>query len=367
MANINALHLRHQEEIESSIQSVIDKAVFIKGEEVALFEHDLESYLDVPHVISCGSGTDALTIAMMALGLKQGDEVIMPSFAYAALPEAALLLGIKPVFVDVNENYLLDVNTLETAITKNTKAIAAVHLFGAHCDMDNIIEIADRHDLWVIEDAAQSLGTYYKGNIRGYTGCIGDIGITSFFPSKNLGCYGDGGAIFTKSKELSDKARMIANHGQNKRYYHEIIGLNSRLDTIQAAVLRVKLQYFNETLNRRISVAHYYHKNLSKISQIVLPKYDDSMNCTFHQYTIECESGELRDKLQDFLKSKGISVMVYYPLPLHHQKAYGQSISLNNAERMSERVLSLPICSEKTSIELEYITNQIKDFLKLIK
>lgn len=367
MANINALHLRHKEEIESSIQSIIDKAAFIKGDEVALFEQDLESYLNVPHAISCGSGTDALTIAMMALGLERGDEVIMPSFAYAALPEAALLLGIKPVFVDINENYLLDVDALETAITEKTKAIAAVHLFGAHCDMDSIKEIADRHDLRVIEDAAQSLGTYYQGIIQGYTGCIGDIGITSFFPSKNLGCYGDGGAIFTKSKELADKARMIANHGQNKRYYHEIIGLNSRLDTIQAAVLRVKLKYLNGTLKRRISVAHFYHENLSEISQFRLPRYDKSANCTFHQYTIECESGELRDKLQDFLKSKDISVMVYYPLPLHQQKAYSQSIPLKNAERMSKRVLSLPICSEKTTEELEYITNQIKDFFNPIK
>ena len=182
-----------------------------------------------------------------------------------------------------------------------------------------------------------------------------------------MGCYGDGGAIFTNSKELADKARMIANHGQNKRYYHEIIGLNSRLDTIQAAVLRVKLKYLNETLKRRISVANFYHEELSEISQFRLPPQDKSANCTFHQYTIECESGELRDKLQDFLKSKGILVMVYYQLPLQQQKAYIQSIFLNNSERMSERVVSLPICSEKTTEELEYITNQIKEFFNPIK
>ena len=364
MVNLQALHNRFSEEIEEAIHDVVDHSTFIKGKQVQEFERNLSQYLGVNHVVSCASGTDAITISMMALGLERGDEVIMPSFAYAALPESVLLLGIQPVFIDIDKDYLINIELIEEAITSKTKAIALVHLFGRTVDLDRINLVAQKHDLLVLEDAAQSLGTYFKGEQSGYTGCMGNIGITSFFPSKNLGSFGDGGAILTQDPELAEKARLIANHGQSRRYFHDVIGMNSRLDTIQAAVLNVKLKYFKSTLERRRKVADYYNETLSGIGELALPILKDNVDSTFHQYTIRCESNAIREGLRSFLNGKGIPSIIYYPLPLHQQKAYCSNQSLPVSENMSKTVLSLPICSEKSEKELEYITHQIKEFFK---
>jgi dTDP-4-amino-4,6-dideoxygalactose transaminase len=355
MVDLHSQYLRIKSEIDNAMQSVIDSTAFIQGPEVKDFASALSKYLDGAHVIPCANGTDALQIAMMALGLKPGDEVILPVHTYVATAEVIALLGLTPVFVDVHpDTFNIDVSQVESKITKKTRAIVPVHLYGQCADMDSLMSIASKHDLYVIEDAAQSIGAKYK---NAYSGTIGHVGTTSFFPSKNLGCFGDGGAIMTRSAELAEELRIIANHGQKKKYYHEKVGVNSRLDTIQAAVLNVKLRYLKEYEAKRNTVADYYDKHLPK--SVVIPVRSKDSTHVFHQYTIKADR---RDELKSFLEKKGVPSMIYYPLPLHHQEAYKQDRSFPVTERLSKEVLSLPIHTEMTGDQLDYICTLIADF-----
>ncbi len=364
MVNLVSHYNRYKKLIDARINSVLEHGKFIQGPEVREFEHELAKFLGVNHVITCGNGTDALQIAFMALNLKEGSEVIVPSFAYAALPEVLLLLRLKPIFVDVNQDtFLIDIKKVEEKITEKTVAIAPVHLFGQNANMEAIVKIAKENNLKIVEDAAQSLGSWYcSENIHGASGCIGDIGITSFFPSKNLGCFGDGGAIFTNDIDLAEKARKIANHGQSKKYYHDLVGLNSRLDTMQAAILLAKLPHLESCIYGRVKVAERYQSELSKISSIKLPKRDSNGTHSYHQYTIKLENSIIRDNLAAYLHSKNIASMIYYPLPLHRQKAYSVLIDLTVSENLCSTVLSLPICPELTEVEQFEIINEIKFF-----
>ena len=354
MVDLNGQYLRIKSEVDEAIQSVIDSTAFIQGPEVKEFASALSKYLDGAHVVTCGNGTDALQIAMMALGLKPGDEVILPVHTYVATAEVIALLGLTPVFVDVHAaTFNIDVSQVESKITKKTKAIVPVHLYGQCADMDALMAIAAKHKLKVIEDAAQSIGAKYK-NV--FSGTIGHVGTTSFFPSKNLGCFGDGGAIITRSAELAEEIRIIANHGQKTKYHHERVGVNSRLDTVQAAILKVKLKYLKEYERKRNEVAAYYDKHLSNV---VIPLRSKDSTHVFHQYTIKAMR---RDELKTFLKEKGIPTMIYYPLPLHHQKAYKQDRSFPVTEQLSKEVLSLPIHTEITEEQLDYICKTIAGF-----
>ena len=354
MVDLHGQYLRIKTEVDEAMQSVINSTAFIQGKEVEEFASQLSKYLDGVHVIPCANGTDALQIAMMALGLKPGDEVILPVHTYVATAEVIALLGLTPVFVDVDaETFNIDINQIEKLITKKTKAIVPVHLYGQCADMDPLMAIASKHSIKVIEDAAQSIGAKYKNT---FSGTIGDVGTTSFFPSKNLGCFGDGGAILTRSAELAGEIRMIANHGQKKKYYHERIGVNSRLDTIQAAVLKVKLRYLDEYERKRNEVAAYYDKHLK---DIVIPVRSKDSTHVFHQYTIKAKR---RDELKLFLQEKGIPTMIYYPVPLHHQKAYKQDKSFPVTEQLSKEVLSLPIHTEMTDEQLDYICKSVNEF-----
>lgn len=371
MVDLNRQYLRIKDDIDSSIQSVINEARFVKGKVVQDFEENLAKYLGVRNVISCGNGTDALQIAFMALELKQGDEVIVPSFTYVATAEVLKLLGLVPVLVDVESNsFNLNVNQLESAISLKTKAIVPVHLFGQCANMEPILEIAQKHKLYIVEDTAQALGSSYTFSdgrvIR--AGCMGDIGTTSFFPSKNLGAFGDGGAMFTNNDELADKIRMIANHGQKKQYYHDIVGVNSRLDTIQAAILNVKLKHLNDYEKSRFELAQFYNRELSGIAQISTPELSVFSSHVFHQYTIKVEAG-IRDELRAFLLGKDIPTMIYYPLPLHNQKAFDDSIfnrvSLDVSESLCECVLSLPMHTEMSDMERDYIVKCVFEYFKV--
>lgn len=355
--------------IDSVIMDVIQNAQFINGAEVAGFQNELQLYLGVKHVIPCANGTDALQIAMMALGLKPGDEVITPSFTYIATTEVIALLGLKPVFVEVNkETFCMDVNTIEAAITEKTKAIVPVHLYGQAADMNAIMAIAKRHKLFVIEDNAQAIGSDYHlldGSLV-KTGTIGDIGCTSFFPSKNLGCYGDGGAICTNDDNLAEKLRMIANHGQSKRYYHDVIGCNSRLDNIQAAILRIKLRQLDNYIEARREVAAYYDAFFGTMDGVGIPVRSGDSKHVFHQYTLTLE-GHNRDGLNEFLASKDIPSMIYYPVPAHRQKMFEEfgssSTNLPSTDWLTQRVISLPIHTEMDVEQLELITNTVAQFL----
>lgn len=353
MVDLQGQYLRIKAEVDAAIQSVIDSTSFIQGKEVQEFTSALSNYVGA-YVVTCANGTDALQIAMMALGLKPGDEVILPVHTYVATAEVIALLGLTPVFVDVDPaTFNIDVTKIEAAITKKTKAIVPVHLYGQCADMDPLMAIASKYDIKVIEDAAQSIGAKYKDR---QSGTIGDIGTTSFFPSKNLGCFGDGGAIFTKSPELAEEMRIIANHGQRKKYHHERIGVNSRLDTIQAAVLDVKLKYLDEYERKRNDVANYYDRHLK---DVVIPARAKNSTHVFHQYTIKTQK---RDALKEHLATRKIPSMIYYPVPLHHQKAYFQSLSFPVTERLSKEVLSLPIHTEITEEQLAYICKSVNEF-----
>jgi dTDP-4-amino-4,6-dideoxygalactose transaminase len=329
----------------------------------------LESYLGVKHVIPCANGTDALQIALMALGLKPGDEVITPSFTYIATTEVMALLGLKPVFVEVDaDTFCIDSEKIRAAITDKTKAIVPVHLYGQAAEMDAIQAIAKEYGLFIVEDNAQAIGSDYHhtdGRIS-KTGTIGDIGCTSFFPSKNLGCYGDGGAICTNSDDLAVKMRMIANHGQSKRYYHDVVGCNSRLDTIQAAVLRIKLKELDNYIDARRKAAEFYDDFFASIPQIKTPARDSKSKHVFHQYTLQLE-GLDRNALSAFLAEKEIPSMIYYPVPAHRQKmfsAFGsENTNLPTTDWLTERVLSLPIHTELQQEQLEYICNSVKEFI----
>ena len=370
MVDLKSQYKKIKSAVDKAIGDVIESAQFINGPEVKSFESELESYLDTKHVIPCANGTDALQISLMALDLKPGDEVITPSFTFIATTEVIALLGLKPVFIDVKKDtFCMDASQIENAITDKTKAIVTVHLYGQAADMGEIMRIADKHNLPVIEDNAQAIGSdYHTSSGDKKTGTIGQIGCTSFFPSKNLGCYGDGGAIFTNSDELAAKMRMIVNHGQSKRYYHDVVGCNSRLDSIQAAVLRIKLKELDGYINARRKVADYYDNFFAQFEGINTPVRSDKSRHVFHQYTLTLE-GIDRDALNAFLAEKNIPSMIYYPVPAHKQEMFS---SFNSAETelpvtdwLGERVLSLPIHTEMSEEQLAFICNGVAEFMKI--
>ncbi|MGB1040538.1 MAG: DegT/DnrJ/EryC1/StrS family aminotransferase [Flavobacteriales bacterium] len=374
MENIQMVDLLGQyenikSEIDNSILEVVRSSQYINGPVVKSFQKELEDYLSVNHVIPCANGTDALQVAMMALGLKPGDEVITASFTYVATVEVIELLQLTPVLVEVDPNtFCVDSDAIKKAITPNTKAIVPVHLYGQCCDMEAIMKIAKEHSLFVIEDTAQAIGAEYtfSDGTTQKAGTIGDIGTTSFFPSKNLGCYGDGGAIFAQDDELATKIRMIANHGQSKRYYHDSIGVNSRLDSIQAAILRVKLPKLNTYIKNRNEAAAYYDEAFKDVTWLETPNRDSNSTHVFHQYTLKTK-GVDRNKLQEYLKEKGVSSMIYYPVPVHLQKAYQSSRykeeDFESTMSLCSSVISLPMHTELKKEQLDYITNTVKNFI----
>lgn len=370
MVDLQSQYQRIKSEIDLEIAEVLESARFIKGPKVSAFESDLAAYLEVNEVISCANGTDALQIALMALDLHPGDEVIVPAFTYVATAEVIALLGLTPIMVDVDpQTFNLTGEIVENAISPKTKAIVPVHLFGQASSMEEIMDIAGKHNVFVVEDNAQAIGADFQfsdGTIH-KAGTIGDIGTTSFFPSKNLGCYGDGGAIFTNDDELGKRIRMIANHGQSKKYHHAIIGVNSRLDAIQAAVLKVKLAYLDEYKSARQKVAAFYDQVLGDIKGVSIPFRDLPSTHVFHQYTLQIHNGK-RDALKEFLKEKGIPSMIYYPLPLYKQVAFksyykGQT-ELPVTEMLCNSVLSLPIHTEMEEDTLNYIAETVQRFFK---
>ncbi|QBA20591.1 DegT/DnrJ/EryC1/StrS family aminotransferase [Chryseobacterium indologenes] len=370
MVDLKGQYLKIKEDIDAGIQECIDNTAFINGPAVKEFQHAFEEYLGVKHVIPCANGTDALQIAMMALNLQPGDEIICPAFTYVATAEVIGLLGLKPVMVDVNKDtFDIQLEGLEKYITPNTKAIVPVHLYGQSADMEQILKFAEKHNLFVIEDNAQAIGSDYmfSDGTTKKTGTIGHIGCTSFFPSKNLGCYGDGGALMTNDDELALKIRMIANHGQEKKYYHKVLGCNSRLDTIQAAVLKVKLKHLDEYSAARNRMADYYDKNLTGIAEIQTPERAGNSTHVFHQYTLRVKNGK-RDELQKYLAEKNIPSMIYYPLPLYKQEAFLQYVqegfSLPVTEQLCQEVISLPVHTEFDQDVQDLIIKEIKNYFK---
>ena len=368
MVDLKSQYKKMKNEIDSALISCVESTRFIKGPEVAAFEESLSKYLNVNHTIGCGNGTDALQIAFMALDLKPGDEIIVPAFTYVATVEAIALLGFTPVMVDVDKNsFNISIVELEKAITPKTKAIVPVHLYGQSADMEPIMQIAEKYNLFVIEDNAQSLGaeyTFSDGTTR-KTGTIGDIGCNSFFPTKNLGCFGDGGALTINDFSLAEKCRIIAAHGQKKKYHHSVIGCNSRLDTIHAAVLNVKLKYMDEFLSNRQKAAEYYFAELSGTNGITLPQKMNYAKHTFNQFTLKIENGK-RDKMQSYLKENGIPTIIYYPLPLYKQEAFKKycepRFELPNTETLCNSVLSIPMHTELNTDIQDKIIETIKNF-----
>jgi dTDP-4-amino-4,6-dideoxygalactose transaminase len=368
MVDLHSQYLKIKKDIDTAIQDVLDSTAFIQGQQVRDFERLLAAYCNIPHAITCGSGTDALQVALMALDLDPGDEVILPAFTYAAAAEVIAVLNLRPVFIDVDaETFNLDVNQVEEHITVKTRAVMPVHLFGQCADMEPLMNIAAMHDLFVIEDAAQALGapyTFSNGSTAG-AGSMGRIGCTSFFPSKNLGCFGDGGALLTRDASLATKLKMIANHGQREKYYHDLVGVNSRLDTLQAAILNVKLSHLDAYLQRRREVAAYYDETFSGLDQLVTPHRSGRAGHVYNQYTIRVER-QHRDALKTFLQDRGVPSTIYYPLPLHLQNAYREpgcpEGTLPVAESLSKTVLSLPIHTEISEEQLDHIANTVKAF-----
>ncbi|MBN1415417.1 MAG: DegT/DnrJ/EryC1/StrS family aminotransferase [Bacteroidales bacterium] len=371
MVDLQGQYQKIKSEIDGAIQRIIDSAAFVKGPEVKEFERELARYLNVRHVIACGNGTDALQIALMVLNLKPGDEVITPDFTFIATVEVIALLGLKPVLVDVNpDDFTLCMESLKKSIHKKTRVILPVHLFGQCSNMEQIQMLARENNLVVIEDNAQAIGSDYRfndGTIK-KAGTLAEIGCTSFFPSKNLGCYGDGGAVCTHDDELADKLSTIMNHGMKVRYYHDIIGVNSRLDAIQAAILRVKLGYLDAYIKARQKVADYYDHAFRNSGEIIIPQRNKYSTHVFHQYTIRLRSKN-RDKLKAYLESKGIPAMVYYPVPLHRQKAF-RYLGLQDTDypvtmELCNSVLSLPMHTELDDEQLEYISTAVNDFVTM--
>jgi len=367
MVDLHSQYMRIKSEVDKAIEDVLTSTAFIQGPQVASFAQKLGVYTGAPHVIPCANGTDALQIGMMALDLKPGDEVILPVHTYVATAEVIALLGLIPVFVDVDrDSFNIDVNQIEAKITPKTKAIVPVHLYGQCADMEPLLEIAKKHNLHIIEDTAQALGAVYtfKDGTKKSAGTMGTIGTTSFFPSKNLGCFGDGGAIFTADSALAEKIKMIANHGQKKKYHHDSIGVNSRLDTLQAAILEVKLNYLDEYARKRNEAALFYDDALASVKEVKTPYRSANSTHVFHQYTLQVETK--RDVLKTFLEGKGIPTMIYYPVPLHLQNAYRRAGfeegSFPVTEKLSTSVISLPIHTEMKTEELEFICNTIKEF-----
>ena len=371
MVDLKTEYQRLKKEIDTSVIDVIESAAFINGKPVQDFSKALATYLDVKHVIPCANGTDALQIAMMALDLQPGDEVITPSFTYIATTEVVALLRLKPVFAEVDKRtFNIDIESLRKAITPKTKAIVPVHLYGQSCDMEALMQIANEHNIPVIEDNAQSIGGdyYFKDSTSKKAGTIGTIGTTSFYPAKNLGAYGDGGAMFTNDDALAQKLMMIANHGQSKRYYHDVVGCNSRLDTIQAAILNIRLQQLDKNIAARIRVADHYD-NAFKDHSIIQPPFRAKNNRhVFHQYTLVLNSDKtgLRDELGNYLSDKKIPNMIYYPVPGHRQKMFesfgGLEYELPVTDWLTERVISLPMHPELDEEQLHFITENILAF-----
>lgn len=369
MVDLKGQYKKIQAEVDSAVIDVIRSTAFINGPAVKSFQANMESYLGAKHVIPCANGTDALQIAFMALGLEPGDEVILPAFTYVATAEVIALLRLKPVMVDVDpDTFNITADIIKAAITSKTKAIVPVNLFGQSCDTEPIMDLAKAHNLYVVEDNAQAIGadyTFADGHTQ-KTGTIGHIGCTSFYPSKNLGAYGDGGAIYTNDDELANMLRMMANHGQNKRYYHAHVGVNSRLDSIQAAILDIKLRHLDAYAAERNKAADYYDAAFAEMAQLITPKRQPNSTHVFHQYTLKVKDGR-RDELQSFLKEKDIPSMIYYPVALHEQEAYkGLSdqteFNLPVTEQLCKEVISLPMHSELTEEQLAYIVAAVKSF-----
>jgi UDP-2-acetamido-2-deoxy-ribo-hexuluronate aminotransferase len=368
MVDLKAQYRKIGHEIDITVKSVLESTAFIKGPDVKLFEEELQEFMGVKHVVSCANGTDALQLAMMALALKPGDEVITTNFTFIATVEVVALLGLKLVIVDPDPgSFNISVEEVRKAITPKTKAVVPVHLFGQCADMENLMELAKKHNLYVIEDAAQATGTDYlfrDGTIK-KAGTIGHIGTTSFFPSKNLGCYGDGGALYTNDDALAVKLRSIANHGMKERYHYDNIGVNSRLDTIQAAILRVKLKYLTQFNEARKAVAEQYDEAFSGCHSLSVPERVSYSSHIFHQYTIRVKNGK-RDELKKFLESKKIPSMVYYPGPLHTQQAYEYLGYRENefpvTTALCKEVLSLPMYPEMEQEQIDHIILNILTF-----
>ncbi|MEG0930304.1 DegT/DnrJ/EryC1/StrS family aminotransferase [Algoriella sp.] len=363
MVDLQSQYQKIKGDVDAAILNVLDSAAFINGPEVKQFETELQDYLNVKHVIPCGNGTDALQIALMALGLEPGDEVITADFTFAATVEVIDLLNLNSILVDVDyDTFTIDTDKLKAAITPKTKAIIPVHLFGQCANMDEIMAIAKEHNLVVIEDTAQAIGADYKGK---KAGTIGHIGCTSFFPSKNLGCYGDGGAIFTNDDDIAHRLRGIVNHGMYKRYYHDEVGVNSRLDSVQAAVLRRKLPLLNDYNAARNKAAAYYSSAFADIDELLTPVKGDDTTHVFHQYTLRVTNGK-RNELQAFLTGKDIPAMIYYPVPLRKQKAYDNGhyndADFPNTNKLVEEVMSLPMHTELDDEQLAYITSAVREF-----
>ena len=368
MVDLQSQYKRLKTEMDAAMNEVISNAAFINGPQVKTFCEHLAAYLQTSYIIPCGNGTDAIRLALRALNVQPGDEVILPAFTYIAAAEMVASLGITPILIDVDaETFNIDTALLEQAISRQTKAIIVVHLFGQSCDMEPVMKLAAKYKIGVIEDNAQSLGadyTFSNGTVK-KAGTIAHIGTTSFFPSKPLACYGDGGAVMTADDELAKRIRMLANHGQEQKYHHKIIGCNSRLDTIQAAILDVKLKYMDEFTAARRQVAERYDKALSSLPDILVPVKSPFSTHVYHQYTLQVKNGK-RDALQAYLKEQGVPSMVYYPFPVQEQEAYKWvarvSGDLSQATRLSNEVLSLPIHTEMSEEEQHYIIEQIKQF-----
>ncbi len=369
MVDLKTQYQKLKPEIDKAVIDVLESSAFINGKPVQQFADALAAYLGVKHVIPCANGTDALQISMMALGLQPGDEVITPSFTYIATTEVVALLNLKPVFVEVDkQTFCMDIDSLRNAITAKTGAIVPVHLYGQAANMEAIMQLANEHNIPVIEDNAQAIGSDYifKDGSTKKTGAVGTIGCTSFFPSKNLGAYGDGGAMCTNDDDLAQKVKMIANHGQQKRYYHEVVGCNSRLDTVQAAILNIKLRELNNYIAARRKAADYYDKAFAAHPKITTPFRAPYSHHVFHQYTLVLE-GVDRNGLNEYLASKNIPSMIYYPVPGHRQKMFehfnSASINLEITDWLTERVISLPIHTELDEEQLNYITSSVLEYI----
>ncbi len=370
MVDLMGQYYKIKKEVDKNILRTIESGKLINGPIVREFSGNLAKFLKVKHVIPCANGTDALQIAFMALGLEPGDEVICPAWTYVATAEAAAILGLIPVMCDVDpDTFNVTANHIEPLITKKTKAIIPVHLYGQSCDMEEIMNLAKKYNLKVVEDNAQAIGCKYSfsNGKTIMTGTIGDIGTTSFYPSKNLGAYGDGGAIFTNDDTLADKIYLAANHGQNKRYHHKIIGCNSRLDSIQAEILNVKLKYLNEYNNNRNIMANNYNLAFEAVKEIQTPKIIKNSTHVFHQYTLKILNNK-RDELKQYLLENSIPSMIYYPIPLYKQEAFSkfvkQGFELTNTEELSKSVISLPIHTELENSNQDYIIEKVLNFFR---
>jgi len=369
MVDTKTQYQKIKKEVDEAVIAVMESSQFIGGKVVNDFANNLAAYHGSKHCIPCANGTDALQIAMMALGLKADDEVITPSFTYIATVEVAALLGIKPIFIEVDpQTFCMDPAVIEKAITPKTKAIVPVHLYGHAADMEKIMQIAQKHNLFVIEDNAQAIGNVYtfSNGVQQKTGSIGHIGCTSFYPSKNLGAYGDGGAMFTNDDALADKLRMIASHGQSKRYYHDVVGCNSRLDAMQAAILDIKLKHLDEYIDARRKAADFYDAAFAGNEKITVPFRAANNKHVFHQYTLIL-NGVDRDSLHQFLADNGVPSMIYYPVPAHRQKMFaafgGSDYNLEVTDWLTERVISLPIHTELDEEQQQFIVNKVLEFV----